>query len=346
MNFVKERRTSGLPLVRPVAITTPPRKRLSPHEEEGASGSDSSSSAGSSVGARGVGFNTETPAAFSDVSEDEGGVDADDDMSEDEEADALNETGESGSDGELSEEELEEENFVSDADEELSGIMETLDREVDQSEADDSEALGSYIGVMEDRDVLVTIPKPKRVLSFNTLAALNAAAGHGMDSPKRLKSSPEIEFEQPHSLPTFTLGPAAALDVMSTQTMLRPRMASPIISSGDEEELDRQLGEELDDHQSDDDGSRENSTPVPLLTPPQSPLTVEIDGATTTVCEWPSNLAVDSAMASAMNLQPLSPEAFLAFKEESDERVTSLRKSKTVEASTLTPLLRGISVGK
>jgi hypothetical protein len=383
VTFVKETVRCGLPLVRPQATTpsTPPRKRLSPHDEEdeGNDSDSTSSSSTTSVGARGVAFSMGTPSAFTDASdasdvseeeEEESEDDADEELPVPEEGESveslMDDDNSSASDGESSEDESEDDNCAEDADEEISSILESLDEQGQSLDRED-ESVGSYIGVMEDRDNLITVPKPKRVLSFNTLTTLNAE-GHGVGSPKRfkcspvsfntfaalteegghdvdsLKRSPDHAFGQPPILPSLSLGPAALTDVMTPHCMLQHRRQSPIISSSDDEELDRQLGEELD-QQSDDDWSREQ-TPVPLLTPPQSPLTFEVDGETATVCEWPSNLAVDSAMASAMNLQPLTSEALRDFRNEPNERVAALQQEKQCEPSTLlTPILRGISMG-
>jgi hypothetical protein len=346
----------SLPLVRPQA-TTPPRKRLSPHEEEaGDSGSDSSSSSSaSSVGARGVPFSLGTPSAFTDTSdasdEDESEDDTDEDPSGAEESDIADapmdaNDDSSSSDGEVSEDETGDDNYAGEADEEISSILENLDEYGKPLDPEDPEQMSSYIGVMVDRDApLITVPKPKRVLSFNTLAALNTEAGHSFDTPKRFKSSPEYYFGQPQFLPSLSLGPAALTDIISPQSMLQHRRGSPVISSSDDDALDRQLGEELD-QQSDDDWSREH-TPVPLLTPPQSPLSFEVDGGTATVCEWPSNLTVDSAMSSALNLQPLTSEALHELHEDPKESFTTLQPETQIEPSTLlTPILRGISMKK
>jgi hypothetical protein len=364
VTFVKETVRCGLPLVRPQA-TTPTRTRLSPHDEEdeGSDSDSSSSSSASSVGARGIAFSMGTPSAFTDASdasaaseeeeEEEEEEESDDDTVEelqDREEDEIVESP-MASDGESSEDESEDDDYAGDADEEISSILESLDEQGKSLDSEDPASAESYIGVMEDRDNLITVPKPKRVLSFNTLSALNKEAGHSVDSPKRFKHSPEHEFGMPHILPSLDLGPAALTDIMTPRCMLQHRRGSPIISSSDyisssddEEELDRQLGEELD--QQSDDESREH-TPVPLLTPPQSPLTFEMNGETATVCEWPSNLAVDSAMASAMTLQPLTPEALLDFRDEPKEKVAVLQQEKQCDPSTLlTPILRGISMRK
>ena len=61
--------------------------------------------------------------------------------------------------------------------------------------------------------------------------------------------------------------------------------------SSDNNDLDKRLSEELEGNPS--DPNADNSS-VPLLTPPQSPLTIDVG-----VCEWPSNLVVDSALMTA-----------------------------------------------
>jgi hypothetical protein len=106
----------------------------------------------------------------------------------------------------------------------------------------------------------------------------------------------------------------------------------------DDAELDRQLGSELDEHDTDEE---RDESPVPLLTPPASPLTVEINGACATVCEWPSNLTVDSAMMAVNDLDPAS----LAALEKTDQGQEWYRKENTNRETTkLTPLLRGFCV--
>jgi hypothetical protein len=186
--------------------------------------------------------------------------------------------------------------------------------------------------------------KAKRVLSSNTLKALNAEAGRDVDSPKRLRPS----LSKPKLfLPELSLG-IAALDTIMQPLPRQLEMRDPSIMSSDDEDLDKRLSEELDRNAS--DSSRENS-PVPLLTPPQSPLTICVEGEdgedTVTVCEWPWNVVVDSAMLTvATELRPMSPDSLQRFEQDEEERV-SIQHSfkKGTEASTLTPLLRSIYVG-
>ena len=181
--------------------------------------------------------------------------------------------------------------------------------------------------------------RSKRVLSSNTLSSLNAEAGHKDDSPKRMRTSPEMEQRTMDDLPELSLG----LSVMDftrpppSRYSLRP---APVISVDDDEELDRALSEELkrSSHMIGGD-----NLPVPLLTPPQSPLAIPSEQDNGLV-EWPSNLVVDNAMMSAVNdTRPLSPSSLEGFEEEEGVRLKDAFGRP--EPSTLTPLLRSISVG-
>lgn len=190
--------------------------------------------------------------------------------------------------------------------------------------------------------------KTKRVLSSNyLLSGLDSAQGLGFDSPKRMRCVPA---NMP-LLPTLNLGPAAH---ESSGPALQMKGSEDYASSSTEEEEERQqdmrLSEELEDTCDTQDRS---STPVPLLTPPASPVRVESEAGTTTVCEWPSNLAVDSAMTAAIDLRPLSPNSLQRQEEEEEKRIASNtvdrvngKNRKTISApqSTLTPLIRGICV--
>jgi hypothetical protein len=371
VNFVSNRipPCNAFPLMIPKA-TTPTRPRLSPHvegeEKEEGNGNESSdsSSSRSSVGARGIPLSFGTPSALSEAS-----VEDDDDEigeREDEESDDESTSSSSSSSSEEeegnfadtespekdstrsvcgAEDDLQDEvvAYVVDDqnDDELSDILQSLGEDRLVPEPDELDSSERFIGVMEDRDDLITIPKSKRVLSYNTLAALNIEARGKDHSPKRQKAG-ETSCQSIALLPSFSLGPPAfSLGAIGEDSTFRlsMRRESPIISSSsdDEEELDRRLGAEL--REQGDGRSSENNTPVPLLTPPGSPLTIEVDGETRTVCEWPSNLVVDSAMAAASELRPMSPTSL-----EDLERMEYQRRPEA-EASMLTPLLRGIYVG-
>jgi hypothetical protein len=175
--------------------------------------------------------------------------------------------------------------------------------------------------------------KAKRVLSSNTLAQLNIEAGHPSESPKKMRSSPDERKDSPP--PEFSLGPCAmnSLGPLPNQSAMR---GSPDYST-DGEDLDARLSEELERQAR---GSPDHS-PVPLLTPPQSPLTVDLDGDVTSMCEWPSNLVVDSVMmTAATETRPLSPASLEDADLAEEERLADAK-----EPSSLTPLLKSIYVG-
>jgi hypothetical protein len=231
---------------------------------------------------------------------------------------------------------------------ELSEIAETLGQSLsnDLDESDTSNI--QFLGVVEDRqEGIFTLPKTKRVLSFNTLAALDMDAGRGEEASKRTRSDFKSfpGMSRMTLLSNFSLGSSAIQCPMAVRSLREVVEMSPVLDSStdeadDEEELDRQLGAELDTP--DEDEAGRDNTPVPLLTPPSSPLTIQVDESTRwQYCEWPSNLVVDSALVSISELRPLSP-ASLENLERDEEARFPLQFENDV--TTLTPLLRGIYV--
>jgi hypothetical protein len=108
-----------------------------------------------------------------------------------------------------------------------------------------------------------------------------------------------------------------------------------------EQEQDRQLSAELEETEL---VPNRESTPVPLLSPPPSPLCVESDkGQLTTVCEWPSNLAIDSALTMITGLRAHSPASLARLDLEEEDRFGSDYQQLSTGTS-LTPLLRGIQM--
>lgn len=328
-------------LIRPQA-TSPPRTKLSPIDD--ATRDDSDESSKSSVGARGIPLALDTSVmsesddSCDDESVDDVGAHESDDIHEagyNAEKEDDGEDAEIGDNGEID-------------DDELSSIMESL---VDRLQDTDSVASNNserHIGVIQDRVDLVTIPKTKRVLSFTALNTLGSDFNRIRDSQKKQRSGKEAEVFS-RSLISFTLGPPASSEDPGSLTEpsrileFRVRQESPMISSSDDEVLlQAELGVQA--------GRSHDNSPVPLLTPPDSPLTVEINGTTTTICEWPSNLVVDSAMAAAMNeLRPSSAASLGEFENEDDSFddngvVLVVEGKAAVAKSTLTPLLTGISV--
>ncbi|GKY93790.1 hypothetical protein MPSEU_000346200 [Mayamaea pseudoterrestris] len=200
--------------------------------------------------------------------------------------------------------------------------------------------LDHRIGVTEDNECFLTKPpKAKRVLSYSTLTMLNADAGHNDDALKRTKcDEPE---QRSLDLPDFSLGAPAILQTETEWTILRSntpyRERRNSCVSSDEEELDRRLEQELDECY----GQSRDNTPIPLLTPPASPLMADDH---IVVCEWPSNLTIDNAMTAILtDIRPLSPQSL--DDPASDDDTNNLKVAHGGKSSALTPLLRGISVG-
>lgn len=332
VNFVKERVRNAPTLVRPQATSPDRNERLSPLAED-----DGSNSSESSIGARGVALSLGT----SSESQDDMTADSTT-LSAEVMAEAQNPFHDPGYNAEKEDSDSEEEDADIE-DDELSDILESISERVESGLDVSFTALGQ-IGVAKDREeVPFTVPKTKRVLSFNTLAALNAEVSRVRDSPKRQRNLKEVDISDSHQplISGFSIG----LSALSSEPDELPHglpsfrvRDSPIISSSDDEALDRQLEEELGGG---GDRSQDNS-PVPLLTPPDSPLTIEIDGDRATICEWPSNLAVDYAMATAATdeMRSGSPD------ELSDLEDDDVAPTKSFDSSTLTPLLRGISVSR
>lgn len=171
--------------------------------------------------------------------------------------------------------------------------------------------------------------KSKRILS--TLFEDEPDLEESMDTPKRLRCT--LSTQSP--MASLFLGPSAYDSLGKAD--VRDTGESPF--SIQEAEQDRQLSEELTEPET---GSERESTPVPLLSPPPSPLCVESEkGQLTTVCEWPSNLAVDYALTMATGLRAHSPKSLLRLDE---ERITAYYKEIDCGSTSLTPLLQGIRV--
>ena len=194
--------------------------------------------------------------------------------------------------------------------------------------------------------------KQKRVLSSNTLSALNQEAGRNADSPKRMRCS-QLSFKDICAIPEITLG-IEALDQI-IQPLPRHYLMrddySLIPSSSDEEE-DRMLSEELEEKiRNTSMGGSGDTSPIPLLTPPQSPRTVDdtVEGSAMTTIEWPSNLVMDSAIMkaatiTATNVKILSP---VSIDNNDDEQLMKYPPSilDNEPSSSLAPLLSSIYVG-
>lgn len=276
--------------------------------------SESGSSDQTSVGARGVAFSLGDDEVEDDTASQISAMTGDDEESEDDDShDDEKKATEDEMAGESSDvdESFHVENHdgahIVEDDDELGSLLGSLHSESSHSER--------QIGVVGDRDHLLTLPKCKRILSnpsLPSLALTTSVETVSIDLPKkRMRSNTEVESELAMTrLRSVTLGPPeeSHRSPGASIAMLMDDRKTPISPSENEEELDDQLREELDGPSSKE--SRE-STPVPLLTPPRSPVAFEWEGQKTTLCEWPSNLVVDSAMAAVISeRRPPSPDDF------------------------------------
>jgi len=154
------------------------------------------------------------------------------------------------------------------------------------------------------------------------------------DASKRIKCSKTPS--EVDSLPEFLLiGPS----LYGHFIKLRDSAVSPF--SVYNSERDKQLSEEL--LESDCILNRE-STPVPLLSPPPSPLCVNSEGGTLGKgCDWSNNLGFENALTIVTGARSYSSPSLLKMKEDEEDRIMPYQ---SIDAgTTLTPLIKGISVG-
>jgi hypothetical protein len=197
-------------------------------------------------------------------------------------------------------------------DEEISSLIDTYNRSSSSSSLDslllDESRRSStthLIGVVRDREEeLETVPRTKRVMSLDETLL---DSSRPLPPVKRRRKSDldevscaiystvthNISSSLPQSLLTLSIPEETALPMTDVITA---HPWSPMTSNGsdgpveEEEEgtnddlLDGQLRCELESMS--EASERTTSSPVPLLTPPSSPMSHE----------WPSNLAVDSAL--------------------------------------------------
>jgi len=151
--------------------------------------------------------------------------------------------------------------------------------------------------------------KQKRVLSSNSLFALSQDRNCKTYYPKKNRVSQQSSRDC--SIPEIIIG-IEALDQI-IQPLPRHYLIKddyPSLLSGDDED-DMMLSEELKEKYLDNDVGCDSTTnfPIPLLTPPDSPRTVDetFDENEILSVEWPSNLVMDSAIMKALaNVLPVS----------------------------------------
>jgi hypothetical protein len=190
--------------------------------------------------------------------------------------------------------------------EDLESIMEKAQEEEESPEAPKCEGVRS--------DTLLS----KR--SFEVVDALGDEQSHG--SNKRIRTTHELQLSSLPLLPSLTLPNESStfpkLEILNGGKLALRELTPCEDNSENDDEVDTQLAEELMGYVS-PTPIEGNSNPIPLLTPPASPLPIKSDESVVEICEWPSNLAVDNALTAAIELRPLSPSS-LAKLEEDDQR--------------------------
>eukprot|EP00531_Pseudo-nitzschia_arenysensis_P010587 CAMPEP_0116140620 /NCGR_PEP_ID=MMETSP0329-20121206/13953_1 /TAXON_ID=697910 /ORGANISM="Pseudo-nitzschia arenysensis, Strain B593" /LENGTH=418 /DNA_ID=CAMNT_0003635763 /DNA_START=217 /DNA_END=1473 /DNA_ORIENTATION=+ len=205
----------------------------------------------------------------------------------------------------------------------------------DQQEVQESFALVGASGASVDDKW--QMPKQKRVLSSNTLSALNEEAGHDAEHSKKCRMSRQPS-QDVCAIPEITVDNEALDEIIQPlprQFLIRDD--SLLMASSSDEEEDKMLSEELEEKYRNKRCSVANF-PIPLLTPPQSPRTVDdsIEDQAMSCVEWPSNLVMDSAITKAFaNISPLSSGG------KRDEQLDIEPADKRS-----TPRIRTISVGR
>lgn len=253
-------------------------------------------------------------------------------------------------------------------------------------------------------DLLESSIRKKRVLSSNTLSTLNCQDGRNTDQPKRYRSSCRNTDESmttadntaahlqlplilPPLLPVDTQAQAILMvtgsshlgDTIDQLPRLYQMRECPVkFSTNDDFCCDRILSDELNAIPTDRPFEcSPDSSPIPLLTPPHSPLAVasifnddddeqqDHSGDTSESTEWPSNLVIDSAMMnirqtllrslSAASLQGLvcctNVDSDKGGDDKNDctvncwERELDNKDNPFSSASALTPLFQSIMVG-
>eukprot|EP00522_Entomoneis_paludosa_P002741 CAMPEP_0172474888 /NCGR_PEP_ID=MMETSP1065-20121228/69585_1 /TAXON_ID=265537 /ORGANISM="Amphiprora paludosa, Strain CCMP125" /LENGTH=407 /DNA_ID=CAMNT_0013233081 /DNA_START=1186 /DNA_END=2409 /DNA_ORIENTATION=- len=327
LEFVCERPKASKTLIHPRVSSG---NRLSPQIEEDEESAEESES--SSVGARGVPLGVDSESAYSQTSEDLPSSDEETTSSEVKQASSP----ESQESSVLEEEADDEESDASQQEisDDLSVDMGNLSCSEDCFDAQDvDEALeGKSLSEGTPDEGSNVLCRKHKLLATSLVTAESSGTDSGHDSPKRRKSEAECDCSTP--LLPFSLGEPAILP-SAPVPMSITRLASPSLCTinDDDRVLDGQLRDELDGYHS-DFGS--DKPPVPLLTPPVSPQPIPVGGDTSSMCEWPSNLVVDSAMTAVItHIQPLSPVS-LAQSEDFD-------LSEDYQESTLSPLLRGLN---
>jgi len=187
--------------------------------------------------------------------------------------------------------------------------------------------------------------KQKRVLSSNTLSALNQESGRDADLQKKMRLSQQSPKDV-CAIPEITLGIEALDQIirpLPRQYLVRDDFL--LIPSCSDDEDGKVLSEELEEKfRYNCVGCSGANLPIPLLTPPQSPRTVDdtIEGQAMNSIEWPSNLVMDSAIITSFgSVSPVSTTSKRGYEQLENNDPSSILGIDEPSA----PRIRTISVG-
>jgi len=255
-------------------------------------------------------------------------------------------------------------------------INESSDSNFDFSDDEQGHESQEETTLTKDKKMISQNIKIKRHHSEGLLSSILCPNQDTFTSPKRFRSSSDTssssENESPYRqlldasllppLPWLSIGPShnskggLNTNQQSSSSDLSPREEIPEKEYQEEEcQIEFELSEELDYSNNHDISSNEYPAEViPLLTPPHQPQEE--------LCEWPSNLAVDTALTeAALSLRLLSPKSLQDEDKEEKASVNAVSLDATVSTSRtmspppdrksnfdlhsgLTPRLSGISV--
>jgi hypothetical protein len=184
------------------------------------------------------------------------------------------------------------------------------------SEVHTSDIIDKVLGLDTSR---LQLPELDIKSSRTKKRGLSKRQSEGEDFAKRMRCSVTTPLTE------LFLG-ASAYDA-SGETTARDPLVSPF-SSSEATDQNKQLSDELWSARFESD---QETSPVPLFSPPSSPLCFEVEqgGLAANICEWPSNLAVDTVLNRTPGVRANSPSWLL-----------------NSSATTLTPVLQGIRVNQ
>jgi hypothetical protein len=202
-----------------------------------------------------------------------------------------------------------------------------------------------------DQEIRQTHMQPlKRVLS--TQQAMHVTPDDDGSQIKRSCRRTSVNIQESKVIPPFLPFLSHGQSAMSLHLAQRNRESPQLTVSTQEDVVDNQLAEELLDDIS--ETPAKDRDPVPLLTPPTTPIEERMNTGQIAICEWPSNLAVDNAFTAAIELRSLSPSSLAKLEEQDPSKndlstpptflYQRLRSVSEISSTGLTPMLSSMGM--